>query len=206
MAALRSRCSRSVPNIGDIKRSRHRLSSPQRKRECPPLPILSSRMLRFFIKWQRLDCCFPVFIKKYPAKENFTPKYLFVSTKKCVPLHYKNPPSLLAMLKSAGRSIFVRTIIACSTKNTCCHHARLWNRFLSLRALTITRPSTPWISNNVQQGRVFFTLCILKHFVDIIRPRNTFKHDLMSLLEKYPIVDTRAMGFPVSWQNEPLWR
>ena len=92
------------------------------------------------------------------------------------------------------------------TRNTCCHHARLWNRFLSLRALTMTRPSTPWISNNVQQGRVFFTLCILKHFVDIIRQQNTFKHDLMALLEKYPMVDTCAMGFPVSWQNEPLWR
>ena len=92
------------------------------------------------------------------------------------------------------------------TRNTCCHHARLWNRFLSLRALTMTRPSTPWVSSNVQQGRVFFTLCILKHFVDMIRPQNTFKHDLVSLLEKYPMVDTRAMGFPVSWQDEPLWR
>jgi abortive infection bacteriophage resistance protein len=92
------------------------------------------------------------------------------------------------------------------TRNICCHHARLWNRFLSLRALTMSRPTTPWISNNVQQGRIFFTLCILKHFVDIIRPQNTFKQDLMSLLTKYPTVDTRAMGFPVEWQEEPLWR
>lgn len=92
------------------------------------------------------------------------------------------------------------------TRNTCCHHARLWNRFLSLRALTMTRPSTPWVSNNVQQGRVFFTLCILKHFMDVIRPQNTFKHDLMSLLGKYPMVDTNAMGFPANWQDEPLWR
>ncbi len=92
------------------------------------------------------------------------------------------------------------------TRNTCCHHARLWNRFLSLRALTMTRPSTPWVSNDAQQGRVFFTLCILKHFVDMIRPQNTFKHDLMSLLEKYPMIDIRAMGFPASWMDEPLWR
>ena len=92
------------------------------------------------------------------------------------------------------------------TRNTCCHHARLWNRFLSLRALTMSRPSIPWVSDNVQQGRVFFTLCILKHFLDIIRPQNTFKHDLMSLLGKYSMVDIRAMGFPVNWQNEILWR
>lgn len=29
------------------------------------------------------------------------------------------------------------------TRNSCCHHARLWNRSLSLRALTMTRPMRP---------------------------------------------------------------
>ena len=48
------------------------------------------------------------------------------------------------------------------TRNSCCHHARLWNRSLSLRTLTMTRPLTPWVSSNVRQGRIFFTLCRLK--------------------------------------------
>ena len=92
------------------------------------------------------------------------------------------------------------------TRNSCCHHARLWNRSLSLRALTMTRPLRPWVDNNVQQGRVFFTLCILKHFVDIIRPNNTFKQRLVALLSKYPMVDTSAMGFVKNWQSQPLWK
>lgn len=91
------------------------------------------------------------------------------------------------------------------TRNSCCHHARLWNRSLSLRALTMTRPLRPWVDNNVQQGRVFFTLCILKHFVDIIHPNNTFKQRLVALLSKYPMVDTSAMGFVKNWQSQPLW-
>ena len=91
------------------------------------------------------------------------------------------------------------------TRNSCCHHARLWNRSLSLRALTMTRPLRPWVDNNVQQGRVFFTLCILKHFVDIIRPNNAFKQRLVALLSKYPMVDTSAMGFVRNWQSQPLW-
>lgn len=91
------------------------------------------------------------------------------------------------------------------TRNSCCHHSRLWNRFLSLRALTMTRPLRPWITDNVQQGRVFFTLCILKHFVDVIRPNNTFKQRLIALLSKYPMVDTAAMGFIDDWQNQPLF-
>lgn len=92
------------------------------------------------------------------------------------------------------------------TRNTCCHHARLWNRYLSLRALTMNRPSFPWVSNDVVQGKVFFTLCILKHFIDVVYPRNSFKQDLVELLKKYPIVDTKAMGFPEKWQEQQLWQ
>ena len=91
------------------------------------------------------------------------------------------------------------------TRNSCCHHARLWNRSLSLRALTMTRPLRPWLEDDVQQGRVFFTLCILKHFIDIIRPDNDFKQNLLVLLEKYPMIDTQAMGFVDNWLEQPLW-
>ncbi len=91
------------------------------------------------------------------------------------------------------------------TRNTCCHHARLWNRSLSLRALTVTNPTWSWISPHVKQGRVFFTLCILKHFVDLIHPGNTLKQDLRSLLAAYPMIDQAAMGFPQAWEVEPIW-
>lgn len=91
------------------------------------------------------------------------------------------------------------------TRNSCCHHARLWNRSLSLRALTMTRPMRPWLTGEVQQGRVFFTLCILKHFMDIIRPGNDFKTQLLALLEKYPMIDISAMGFPENWKSQPVW-
>lgn len=92
------------------------------------------------------------------------------------------------------------------TRNTCCHHARLWNRFLSLRALTMARPNFPWVSSDVVQGKVFFTLCILKHFIDVVYPHNNFKHELVALLKEYPIVDISAMGFPQNWQEQPLWQ
>ena len=45
-----------------------------------------------------------------------------------------------------------------------------------------------------------------KHFVDIIWRNNGFKNYLIALLDKYPMVDIRAMGFPSgNWQDEPLW-
>ena len=122
---------------------------------------------------------------------------------------YSSPFELLSILQSRGLTIPVfiswMTVVTL-TRNSCCHHARLWNRSLSLRTLTMTRPLTPWVSSNVRQGRIFFTLCILKHFVDIIWSNNAFKDDLISLLDKYPMVDIAAMGFPSgNWQDEPLW-
>jgi hypothetical protein len=33
-----------------------------------------------------------------------------------------------------------------------------------------------------------------------------FKLRLKSLLQQYPNVDIVAMGFPMDWENEPLWR
>lgn len=92
------------------------------------------------------------------------------------------------------------------TRNSCCHHARMWNRNLSLRALTMTRWNCPWVSPKVQQGRIFFTLCIIKHFFDTIKPDNQFKANLKALFARYPNVDARAMGFPDGWEREALWK
>ena len=91
------------------------------------------------------------------------------------------------------------------TRNSCCHHSRLWNKTLSLKALLMNRWSYPWISDSVQQGRIFFTLCIIKHFLDIVYPQNTLKEDIHKLLEEFPIIDIEAMGFPQKWEKEALW-
>ena len=97
------------------------------------------------------------------------------------------------------------TIIAV-TRNACCHHARLWNRKFSIRALLMNSQEFRWVSDAVLQGKIFFTLCILKHFVDVIYPQNTLKKNLIELLQSYPMIDISVMGFPKNWEEEPLWR
>jgi abortive infection bacteriophage resistance protein len=54
--------------------------------------------------------------------------------------------------------------------------------------------------------RIFYNICILKWFVDVIEPENSLREQLEALLAKYPMVDTRAMGFPDDWRDEPLWK
>lgn len=92
------------------------------------------------------------------------------------------------------------------TRNSCCHHARVWNRAYTLRAQTLTRNSRPWISSSIPQGKIFYTLCIIKYLMDVIVPGNDMLAKLRWLFVDFPKIDLRAMGFPKDWELEPLWR
>ena len=91
-------------------------------------------------------------------------------------------------------------------RNNCCHHARVWNRTFALRALTMRHMIRPWISTSVNQQKVYFSLCVIKYFLDIISPTNNMKAKLQSLFTEYPTIDTNAMGFPTGWDQEALWQ
>lgn len=92
------------------------------------------------------------------------------------------------------------------TRNCCCHHARIWNRVFTLRALQLSHYTRPWISPTIQQGRIFYTLCIIKYLMDAIVPGNDMTSKLRWLFVKYPNIDLCAMGFPQNWDMEPLWQ
>ena len=92
------------------------------------------------------------------------------------------------------------------TRNNCCHHSRVWNRTFALRALTMRRMTRPWIATSVNQQKVYFSLCIIKYFLDIISPNTDMKSKIDALLTNYPDIDIAAMGFPLGWENEPLWQ
>lgn len=90
-------------------------------------------------------------------------------------------------------------------RNNCCHHSRVWNRQFALRALKMKNMQRPWMSHPVNQQRVFFTLCIIKYFLNIISPHNDMTQKVETLLSEYPNIDIAAMGFTVDWNKEPLW-
>ncbi|MDO4802905.1 MAG: Abi family protein [Prevotellaceae bacterium] len=92
------------------------------------------------------------------------------------------------------------------TRNNCCHHARIWNRVFTLRALLLSNYTRPWISSTVQQGRIFYTLCIIKYLMDAIVPNNDMASKLRWLFIEYPNIDLAAMGFPKGWEMEPIWQ
>jgi len=98
-------------------------------------------------------------------------------------------------------------LILSNLRNLCGHHARLWNKEISLVATDPQRHSFPWIdSTKTDTKRIYYRVCIIKYLLFTVSPNNRFTQKLKSLLAEYPTVDIRAMSFPADWENEPLWK
>jgi len=94
-----------------------------------------------------------------------------------------------------------------SLRNLCGHHNRTWNRENPLIPAQLKSPAFPWIdSSTTDLKRIYFRICIIKYLLFTVSPNNTFTQKLKSLLTAYPTIDIKAMGFPLDWQNEPLWK
>ena len=92
------------------------------------------------------------------------------------------------------------------TRNSCCHHSRVWNKENAIMPMQIKKSDRAWISPSISPKRIFYDICILKWFLDIIVPDNEIKTRLKNLLNQYPNVDIAAMGFPKNWEEESLWK
>lgn len=64
----------------------------------------------------------------------------------------------------------------------------------------------PWICLPTDKRRVYYNICIIKFFLDIISPANGFLEKLHCLFKDYPEVNIASLGFPKGWELEPLWR
>jgi abortive infection bacteriophage resistance protein len=92
-------------------------------------------------------------------------------------------------------------------RNVCAHHARIWNRPMSIQPLFPRSVSNVWLINRpIGINRVFYALSMIIYLLNVVNPKHTFKQKLESLFLKYPNVDRAAMGFPAHWQSEPIWQ
>jgi abortive infection bacteriophage resistance protein len=92
------------------------------------------------------------------------------------------------------------------TRNSCCHHSRVWNKVYSIRATLPNHMSRPWISLPTDCLRIYFTICVIKYFLDIISPNNDMLTKMRWLFVDFPEIDLNALGFPKGWEMEPLWK
>jgi abortive infection bacteriophage resistance protein len=96
-----------------------------------------------------------------------------------------------------------------TVRNICAHHARLWNRELGIRPELPKKTGFPWPLALLQQGqhpRIFSVLCILNHLMRQVSPHTSWDRRLRDLMQEFPNVSQRAMGFPQDWHQDPFWQ
>ena len=92
-------------------------------------------------------------------------------------------------------------------RNHCAHHARVWNRLNPKIPQMPVRLRNAWINvQGIAPNTPYALFCCIAYWVNSIDPDNTFTSDLKNLLAQYSTVEPTAMGFPQSWQDEPLWK
>ena len=92
-------------------------------------------------------------------------------------------------------------------RNHCAHHARVWNRVFTMMPQLPPALEKPWINvAGIVPTTPYALFCCIAYWLNAIDASNTFVQEFKTFLAKYPTVDAAAMGFPVRWQQEPLWQ
>ena len=91
------------------------------------------------------------------------------------------------------------------TRNACCHHARVWNKVNKIIPNDMRGMARQWITLPTDKRRIYYNMCIIKYFLDIISPNNDMLAKMHNLFSKFPEIDLAALGFPFGWEQEPLW-
>ena len=94
-------------------------------------------------------------------------------------------------------------------RNICAHHARLWNRVLTVKPKLPRRPANQWLTNaRIADNRVYSVLALVAYLLFAVDgpTGQDFKQQLRALLARNPAVSAHAMGFPPGWEQEAFWR
>lgn len=81
-------------------------------------------------------------------------------------------------------------------RNYCAHHSRLWNRMLTSPPQLSVYLRGNWIANRqVDANKLYAVLCCIVYWLDSLQYGSNFKLKLKTILNKFPSIDTAAMGF-----------
>lgn len=94
-------------------------------------------------------------------------------------------------------------------RNSCAHHARLWNRGFLLRMRVPFKPaalvSTLEPPTAHAPAQLYNALVLIVYLLRQVAPASVWRDELTALLAQHPTGDLTAMGFPQGWAARPLW-
>lgn len=96
-----------------------------------------------------------------------------------------------------------------TVRNSCAHHARLWNRGFLIRMRLPQKPAALAATLQAPAGggpaQLYNSLTLVRFLLQQVDPASQWKDDLTALLAQRPWPDLQAMGFPQAWDHRPLW-
>lgn len=90
-------------------------------------------------------------------------------------------------------------------RNICAHHSRLYSRHLTTAPQFLTPKKGKWVTNWPNPNRIYASICIIKNFLDICHPDNTFSIELKEIMKMVRPEQLPSMGFPSKWKTELLF-
>lgn len=92
-------------------------------------------------------------------------------------------------------------------RNICAHHGRLWNKQFTVTMMVPNSPGSLKLAMNpLTTRKLYNTLATMGYLLNVIAPGSTWKRNLVSLLDEYPLAPPADMGFPTNWRAMPAWR
>jgi len=91
-------------------------------------------------------------------------------------------------------------------RNVCAHHSRLWNReFIVTPVNPKGKPAGLRAEFRIGSRKIYNTLVIILHFMDIIAPKHSWRMRVKELLRNHagPVVQ---MDFLSGWEGREIWR
>lgn len=95
-----------------------------------------------------------------------------------------------------------------NVRNICAHHSRLWNR-----RITADRPIIPKRKSYKFNGEIpddfnrtiYGVISMIDKLLLNINPSNHFTEKIVNLINQYPSVNPKFMGFPNDWKSSTVW-
>ena len=111
-----------------------------------------------------------------------------------------------------NEDVFANWLHAFSNLRNCCaHHSRIWNRRFVVHLKLAYNTSRPFLTaestSAIKPNKLFALLSAIKYIADVISPGNSFRQNLMVLLNNHHrLLNLKEMGFPMDWESLPVWR
>jgi abortive infection bacteriophage resistance protein len=91
-------------------------------------------------------------------------------------------------------------------RNTCAHHARLWNREIAIKPEF--PDSNPAFSElrMIRRHKIFSALSVIHFCLRIITAKHSLRTDLVDVFNEFSFTRLHAAGFPPYWDSLSLWK